>query len=233
MIHKAILFLRKAHTRFAYKKVLVLGDSHVEVFNSRRFILNFFRYTFKVVSVGGATASGLENPNSQTQAVQIFKNALENNKSGKVIVMLGEVDTGFVIWYRSQKYVADLNEMFKQAIDNYCLFLSSINNKFEVLVISTTLPTIDDKSRGDVVRTRKEVTATQKERTELTLKFNQAINEYCLSNNVDFLNLDPYSLSSKGLVKDKLKNLDPTDHYYDFDEYSKLIIKQLKINKFL
>lgn len=147
--------------------------------------------------------------------------------------MLGEVDTGFVIWYRSKKYDADLNEMFKQAIDNYCHFLNEINSKFKVLVISTPLPTIDDKSRGEIVKARKEVTATQKERTELTLKFNQAIYNYCRSNNLHFLDLDIHSLSDEGLLKDRLKNVNAADHHYNFNEYSKLIIEQLKINKFL
>ncbi|BAW96820.1 hypothetical protein NIES970_17620 [[Synechococcus] sp. NIES-970] len=83
--------------KFLFSEILILGDSHVAVFDRPKMRVNFPWYFFNVVSVGGATASGLENPNSITQAFSIFKTNLENSKAKIVIVLLGEVDTGFVI----------------------------------------------------------------------------------------------------------------------------------------
>ena len=55
------------------KKVLVLGDSHTAIF-SHNSLKQFFepKYLLLVQTVGGATISGLSNPNSQTQALPIF-----------------------------------------------------------------------------------------------------------------------------------------------------------------
>ncbi|MGC2456572.1 MAG: hypothetical protein WA435_01070 [Gallionellaceae bacterium] len=82
------------------QEILVVGDSHAAVFNSKVFLLQLPGVFFNVVSVGRATASGINNPNSKTQAYRIFKDEIAKFDGKKVVVMLGEVDTSFVIWYR-------------------------------------------------------------------------------------------------------------------------------------
>ena len=49
------------------RNFIVLGDSHALVFISRRFRRYFPLTKFDVCSVGGATASGLDNPISRLQ----------------------------------------------------------------------------------------------------------------------------------------------------------------------
>ena len=221
--------LRKLHRLMAKQKVLVLGDSHVEVFSHRRFLLTFPTTYFDICSVGGATVSGLENPRSKTQAFQVFDRRLKEKDYNEIIVMLGEVDTGFVIWYRAQKYNVDIMEMFEQAVSNYANLLEKTKQFGKVTVLSTPLPTIDDTSSGEVANARKEISATQKERTDLTLRFNQAIEKLCEQKNIRYINLDDDSLGENGIVKQELKNKDPKDHHYNFDEYGKLIIRKLKM----
>ena len=221
-------FARKLQKLLASETILVLGDSHAEVFNSSYFIKAFpFKY-FQVVSVGGATASGLENPRSKTQAYKIFIDAVNKKNYHKIIVMLGEVDTGFVIWYRASKYDQPVDEMYKKTIDTYSKFIKQLSYHAPIIVISTPLPTIDDKSVGEVAHARKEVKASQKDRTELTLKFNQEIEIFCKKNKINHINLDELSLGSDGLVKPTLKNKDNKDHHYDISAYSRLIIPELK-----
>lgn len=220
--------MRKIHRALATKRILVLGDSHVDVFLNRMFIIAFPGTYFDVVSVGGATVSGLENPRSKTQAFQTFDNALHEGKYDKIIVMLGEVDTGFVIWYRAKKYNVDVMEMFDNAVNNYGNFLNKVKELADLIVVSTPLPTIDDQSVGEIVHARKEVITTQKERTELTLRFNQYIEDFCDQQNIKYLNLDEDSINEQGILKDELKNEDPADHHYDFNQYSKLISRKLK-----
>jgi len=58
---------------FAKKSIMVLGDSHAQIFMFPLFKIFFPLIKFDVCSVGGATASGLENPNSKTQAYKNFK----------------------------------------------------------------------------------------------------------------------------------------------------------------
>ena len=220
--------IRKLHKKISTEKILVLGDSHVSVFNTFYFILKFpFKY-FKVVSVGGATASGLENPRSKTQAYKIFNEALEKKDYDRIIIMLGEVDTGFVIWYRAKKYNTDVEKMFNQTIETYSKFIQKSSEYADTIIISTPLPTIDDNAVGEVAHARREVKTSQKERTELTLRFNSTIESFCQKNNIKYINLDNQSLGENGLVKNYLKNHDPKDHHYDNKKYTKMLIKNLK-----
>ena len=221
-------FLNKIQYFLANERILVIGDSHVLVFKHYNFKLHFpFKY-FEVVSVGGATASGLENPNSKTQAYKIFNKALQHKQYNKIIIMLGEVDTGFVIWYRAKKYNENVERMLIDAVNKYTKFIKKASSFANTIVISTPLPTIDDNSVGEVVNARKEVDVFQYERTKLTIKFNKLVEDFCKKNNIKYLNLDMQSLGENGLVKKQLKNKNPADHHYDTKEYSKLIIKNLK-----
>ena len=89
--------------RFFFEEILVIGDSHVDIFKHKDLRRQFNKLFFNVCSVGGATVSGLVNPNSTTQALPRFRKAIKSSKAKTTIVNLGEVDTGFVIWYRAQK----------------------------------------------------------------------------------------------------------------------------------
>jgi len=210
------------------KEILVLGDSHTPIFHHPSFKKAFPELCFNVVSVIGATASGLENPNTKTQAYPIFKQALQQSPAEKVIIMLGEVDTGFVIWYRAKKYQESVSAMMDKAIRSYTNFLSEVASHFEVICISTPLPTIQDGNDwGDVANLRREVTATQKERTSLTLQFNQQIQSFCTQKKIAFVMLDGLSLGENDVVAENLLNSNPNDHHYNPDVYSQLLIDHL------
>jgi tetratricopeptide (TPR) repeat protein len=149
-------------------KLLVLGDSHTETFKCNALQKCFPKYYFNVVAVGGATVSGLQNPNSKTQALPIFEKNIAEFKPNKIIIQLGEVDTGFVIWYRAEKYKVSVDEMLIKTIDSYTNLLSSLKSKADVICIGTVLPTIKDgQDWGEIANARKEIKATQRERTSI------------------------------------------------------------------
>lgn len=210
-------------------EVLVLADSHGAVFRHDLFRQHFPDTTLDVRLVHGATASGMENPNSsQTQAYPIFMQALSASPAAKVIVTLGEVDTGFVIWHRAEKYGESVEAMGERAISAYTRLLGEIAATREVLCLSTALPTIRDGNVwGEVANLRKTVTATQLERTELTLWFNRRVQTGCSARGIDYLALDPVSLGLDGLVRPELLNPNPCDHHYDWTRYAELIIPRL------
>ncbi|MFZ5619808.1 MAG: SGNH/GDSL hydrolase family protein [Pseudomonadota bacterium] len=219
---------RGGQRAIAFTETLVLGDSHVHIYEHWYLMLAFpFRY-FDVCGVVGATASGLENPNSKTQAYATYRAALRRRKYQEIIVMLGEVDTGFVIWYRAKKYGASVDAMFGQAVDRYCAFLRELVGYGKVIVMSCPLPTIpDDNAWGDVANLRKDVDTSQQERTNLALRFNRAIAEYCEAEGICFISLDEASLGDDGLVKRALLNRNPADHHYAKLPYARLIARHL------
>lgn len=206
------------------KKILVLGDSHAEVFRSPHMASAMPDVEFDVIAVGGATVSGLENPNSVTKAMPQYIEALNRTLADTVIVMLGEVDTGFVIWYRAQKYDTPVDEMLELAVSNYQNFLQKISNKFNTICVSTPLPTIQDgKQWGEVANLRKEVEATQAERTELTILFNSRINTFCQTSGITYVSLDAESITQEGKLKPALLNANELDHHYDPAKHTELI----------
>ncbi|MBL6986827.1 MAG: SGNH/GDSL hydrolase family protein [Methylobacter sp.] len=210
------------------QEILVLGDSHTPIFKHPLFKEKFPKLFFNVLTVIGATASGLENPNTKTQAYPIFKAAIEQSTAKQVVVMLGEVDTGFVIWYRAQKHQESITSMMDKAVTSYSRFLAELNMRFEVVCISTPLPTIQDNNDwGEVANARKEVTATQLERTELTLEFNRIMQRFCTQNNIRYLMLDHLSIGEHGIVKAELLNRNCADHHYNAEPYSKLLVEGL------
>ncbi|MGY3642469.1 SGNH/GDSL hydrolase family protein [Pseudomonas sp. PK-RTE-24] len=209
--------------------VLVLGDSHALVFSSEHMRDLFPDHVFEVTSVGGATVSGLQNPNAVTQAMPQYLAALQTTTAKTVIVMLGEVDTGFVIWYRAQKHGSSVERMLEKAVGNYQNFLQQIAKTNQVICISTPLPTIrDDMQWGDVANLRKEVTASLSQRTRLTIRFNSMMEAFCLEEGINHLNFDTLSTDETGCLKESLRNPDPSDHHYDPTAHAKMIEPLLK-----
>jgi hypothetical protein len=210
------------------KEILVIGDSHASIFKHAKFIKRFPNHFFNVVSVGGATVSGLQNPNSKTQSYEIFLNEYKKSKAKTIIVLLGEVDTGFVIWYRAEKYNESVTTMLNVALKNYQELLSFFTKNSNVICISTPLPTIkDNQSFGGVANARKDIVATQLERTKLTLEFNRKMHYFCNENSIAYVNLDQLSLNTSGCVNEYLLNSDLNDHHYDDLKYADLIIRNM------
>ncbi|MCH6257176.1 hypothetical protein MLD52_11510 [Puniceicoccaceae bacterium K14] len=223
LTHRVIRKIKK----LGKQRILVLGDSHARVFNHND--ADIPGYWFDTVAVGGATVSGLKNPNSVTQAMPIFGNAIETSNAKVCITLLGEVDTGFVIWYRSKKYNINVNEMLDQAVRNYIEFTKNISRSKHVVIVSCPLPTIqDNQDWGEIANLRKEVTATQKERTDLTIEFNSRMESFAEDNGISFINLDSVSLNEAGVIKSELLNSNKYNHHYDRKAYVAMLLPRME-----
>ena len=208
------------------REILVLGDSHACVFKEDEAQLP--GYYFSVVDAGGATISGLKNPNSNSRALHQFKKALRWYFGGICVVMLGEVDTGFVIWYRAKKHGMKVEEIFEKTVANYIDFIGTISKKKHVVIISTPLPTIrDGQEWGEVAGLRKEVDASLAERTRLTLNLNLRMQAFADEHGIHCINLDSVSIDEDQTVKAELRNADPNDHHYDARAHLRLILPEL------
>lgn len=206
-------------------RLVCIGDSHVSVFNKIKNTL--------VLSVPGATNMGIKNPHSKTKARPKIDSFLNKKlkKSDTLIFLMGEVDCGFVIWYRKEKYNDTLKSQFNESINNYFELILSYKDKCNnIIVCDVPPPTIRDnvKVRGDVANKRMGIKATQIERTELTKKYNNHISEFCEQNGFTHLKYMDFLLNKNGVVDQKYMNKNPKDHHLDNQEFSKILNKKLK-----
>lgn len=182
---------------------------------------------FRSISVRGATAYGMGNPNSKTNALKVFKYRLKNIPADRtVLFMMGEVDVGFLAWLRAQKKGLDPMVCMEDAWQRYTEFLSNvIQTHPKLIVCSVPLPTISDgEKHGNVANARSEVTATQQERTMMTLEFNRKLKLWAAEAGVQFMDFDEYAMDKETqLVKSSLLNKNLTNHHYETDAFHMLI----------
>jgi O-antigen/teichoic acid export membrane protein len=219
----AQIVYKPPHSR---KTVFVFGDSHTDVFSHINAMGLSNRLYFEVTSVAGATAQGMVNPNSQTNSLRIFETRIEaiTDKRASLIFLLGEVDTGFVIWYRSEKYNQPVETQLERSITNYFQFLARVQSKGfrRIFIMSAPLPTIrDNQYLGDIANLRKEIKATLAERTRLTLLYNAKLCELSAAKGFIFGDFDTELLDPEtGFIKTIYLNRDPKNHHLDIDRYA-------------
>jgi hypothetical protein len=190
---------------------------------------------FRTFMVEGATASGILNPNSSTHAFPLFTERLARAQRWQhVVVCLGEVDCGFVIWHRAQRHGLSIAEQLDQTLNSYVAFLRRARERgfASLSVLSVPLPTITDNpsQRGEVASLRSEIEATQRERTALTLHFNDELRRRAKSEAIGFIDatssqLDPHTgVIDRSLVRGQL------DHHLREEPYAALIARAFPLN---
>lgn len=147
-INKILNFFFEHYYDFKNKdkpKLLFIGDSHARVFEYIK-KKSFLNYYLNIIWVGGATAQGMVNPNSKTNALQIFQEKIKNNTYKHIFIQLGEVDCGFVIWYRAKKYSETIEFQMERSLKNYFSFVKWLmENKCKSIILTgAILPTIKD-----------------------------------------------------------------------------------------
>ena len=198
-------------------KILCCGDSHTRVFNYCNDFQN--KITFNVCFVSGATAQGAVNPNSKTNALNIFKEKIYNTTADKLLIMLGEVDCGFVIWVRSKRNNISVDEQINTSVKNLFTFLDNIikttkytNN--DIIVCGSILPTIKDSTDKKYLRgARSEVNVSQLKRTEKTIEYNNLLKKRCNKCGYKYIDITKEIIGSNGIVKDKYLSTDKNDHH--------------------
>ncbi len=212
--------------------ILALGDSHIRIFNHRLFNDFVLKKKIDIIYVPSASAMGIKNLNSKTKAYAKFIDGLEKYNYNKIVITLGEVDTSYTIWSYSKQKSIKIEELLEKSLDNYKNFLIKITSYAPIIVLSASLPTLDDIEKCDdtISGIRKKIDISQKDRTKLTLDFNRNIKIFCQNQqDIKYIDLDTFALSKNGIVRPWLLNKkNRCDHHYRRTTYALLLIWKLK-----
>ena len=216
--------------RRARISVLVLGDSHVRVFEHWWFMWALPHVRWHIHYVPGGTAVGLPNAGAQTQARRRFEQALAEVPHDLVLLNLGEVDTGYNLWARAATTGAEPHALMLQAAGRYLDFIAEISARHRLVVIGAPLPTLpDDFTPGDEVgTTRKQVARSQRDRTAMTIAFNDEVAARCAETGVPHLDDRAASLGPGGVVRPEWQHPGRHDHHYDRKAYARWLSKALR-----
>ncbi|WP_424099176.1 hypothetical protein [Moorena producens] len=221
-IQKNILYLSGAKT------VHCIGDSHLNLFYSLANKHLWMNTNFEFCQVNGATAMGLANPNSQTNALPKFREYIASVPYRDTLLLsLGEVDCGFVIYYRAKKYGTPISCQFERSLKHYFDFLQSLSslNFKNIIVPSVPLPTIaDNQDWGEVANLRKSINVPLRKRTDITTMYNAEIKKFCGSNKIIYLDYESEIIDQNTrLIRSEYMNYNPLDHHLNGDKVSNIL----------
>ncbi len=223
------------------KEFLVLGDSHAGVFKNVKAKFNkagsIEEIIFRPKIVPGVTAQGLVNPNAKTHSIDIFKDILKQyaNQASKCLMMLGEVDCGFVIWYRVDKYNDSLDNQVNRSINNYFEFIDTEVRRYfqpkDILICGVSPPVIMDNSdKNFLMGARSEVTASLEQRTILTKEYNNMLCSYSKERQYNYISIfDKVISSDTGLVSQEYLRENPSDHHLSTEKTLPLWLYEIGI----
>jgi hypothetical protein len=212
-------------------KILVLSDSHGGVFeyiHDNHMLSNNF---INVDIVGGATSYGLNNIHSKTNAFNRFKLALRRfTKYNIILIQLGEIDTAFILWKKIQDNNLTMRESIRLSIIGYeklIEYIVSLNK--EIIITGVVLPTLKDGQIADKnVRLRNTINASQKDRTEMVIMFNEELKKISEKYKLHYIDITSDTLDLKtGTIKHKFTRENKSDHHQNFITTSRLWVKQI------
>ena len=217
--------------------ILFFGDSHTKYYlkNGANKIQNDIK--FDICYVGGATAQGAVNPNSKTKALSTYRETLERKKNNNYDyfgIMLGEVDCGFVIWYRAKKYNKTVQEQIMLAVNNLEEFLKNdvekVFSKDKIVVVGATLPTIKDNTDKKFLSgARSEVDANLQERIDCTLEYNNQLAIMVKKNNYLYFDITKETFDQENYcVFPQFLNKNQSDHHFDQKSVAPLFVDKFK-----
>jgi hypothetical protein len=211
------------------RSVLVIGDSHVRVFESPRFPLALPGTRFEVVHAKGGSAIGILNPRSTSGARALFDAALARGGWDAVVVCLGEVDTAYTLWRQAEFHRVPVTRMFERSITAYLTFLDGIRAHHRLVVLAAPYPTLGDiaETADPVLAMRALVTVGQRERTDLALEFNRRVGVWCAAQGVPLLDTAEAALGADRLVRADWTVRRRPDHHYARAPFARWLVRAL------
>ncbi len=209
-----------------------LGDSHASVFNQLNRIGGCGCYYFRSTLTSDAAAYGLGNAESKTTAAQRFRDRLAKAPADRpVLLLLGEVDCGYLIWQRAARAGMTLQGALDDSLRRYIGFLDTVRvTHANLLVVTPPLPAVaDGETSPRLERMRPGITASQRERTELTQAFNAGLRDWARRSGCRLLDLEQDMLDPHtGLLRQQFRQT-KVSHHLDREAFAMLIRQRLDL----
>lgn len=210
---------------------LCLGDSHAAIFQQLQRERVLKKTRFVVVWIGGATARGLSNPNSVTNALRIFRGLLRVvPRSVRVFLMLGEVDCGFLIWHNAETRGSSVEGEYARTQGAFDAFVEElVQQGRRVVLVEVPLPTVEDYACwAGLESQRRTIKAPLTDRTALTSRFNMHVRALGATTGSAVLTYEERTIdSTTGLLLEEFRNPDPLNHHLAAEPFCRLLVAQL------
>jgi hypothetical protein len=193
--------------------LVVLGDSHIHGF---RGIAGY------IGMIPGATAYGLANENSRTQAGNKFRSVMEKLGTKHIYLFhLGEVDCSSLSWKKQKEGIV---EVIVQSCLNYIRFIRTLTGYRLIIASCPPTPVISYLgSKGN----RTSNGSVWEVRTDLINRFNLMMEAFCLGANIRFYNYHK-DVCKNGIVLDNFKLPNASNPHLNPQELHKVFSKSLK-----
>jgi hypothetical protein len=215
----AVKFSRRVLNRLrGGRRILVLGDSHCGVFEYGFDHGLLDPHWLNCEIVGGATAYGLNNDQSATGAWQKYVAALKRYpRFDFVVIVLGECDCSYALWKKAEKLQVLPSVLIEHSMQGIRRLVALVKNRRQVrniILVGSILPTIEDAmAKAQAIVVRREVAATQQERTRLVLDYNLALSQLAREMGVGYFDLTAQTIDQQTGLLDRRFSAAPDDHH--------------------
>lgn len=207
-----------------------IGDSHVNtlVRVSRANCVSgvYLRGTI----VQGAAALDLANARSHTHALKDYSEWLETTPHRHVLLfLLGEADVDYLVSRIPEKY------RMEEVLRPYTAFLSGYRDKgYRIVLVTVPLPAVrDGESGGDMEALRRRLHVGQRERTGLTLEYNQVLRDWARQYGAYLLDLDTDLLDpATGVLREEYYCRNRADNHLEPTAFTDLLCRHLANREF-
>jgi hypothetical protein len=215
------------------RKILGLCDSHGGVLEYIHDHGLLRPHLINCEIVGGATAYGLNNDASITQAFNKFARTVGRFADyDTVLVMLGEVDCCVSMWNRAERRQEPVFEQIGPALAGIQRLVDWLRaqGKRDIVILGSILPTVADDERGlQLDAMRRAIGAGQRQRTELVLEFNARLRELAQRNGLPYIDVTAETVDrASGLVDPAYLIGGTVDHHLSQEKSAPLWAAQLR-----
>ncbi|MDE1146600.1 MAG: SGNH/GDSL hydrolase family protein [Azospirillaceae bacterium] len=200
--------------------MMVLADSHGHSFRRAVDLGLFPSRSVSVCANHDTTAAGLRNPNSFSRGLYQFRTVIKfMERSDILAIQVGEVDCGHLIWRRVEKGWT-LDEALAASLAGYQGFLDELHGMgfHKIILTGAILPLLSDDQIADGDEARRTVLVSQRDRTDLTLRYNAALRDIAHERGLRYVDItDDLTDPATGMADPAYRHPHPGDHHLELE----------------